>query len=152
MKWPFITTHNNGLGPKTSVRRKFIKLSNYSYRITASRSWTKHWHIHQRLRKTKRFLLGPNERGSLPMPEFFGPFSRSAFLVNNKSLFLQKCQCIDFWTVFSCPGQLNRWPCHWLSEWVSQWVSESSFDFSVKCISHLDNSSICSDCKIKSLS
>ena len=21
-------------------------------------------------------------------------------------------------TVFSCPGQLNRWPCHWVSEWV----------------------------------
>ena len=34
------------------------------------------------------------------MPEFFGPFSRSAFLVNKKSLFLQKCQCIELLTVF----------------------------------------------------
>ena len=34
------------------------------------------------------------------MPEFFGPFSRTAFLVNTKSLFLQKCQCIELLTVF----------------------------------------------------
>ena len=34
------------------------------------------------------------------MPEFFGLFSRSAFLVNKKSLFLQKCQCIELLTVF----------------------------------------------------
>ena len=27
----------------------------------------------------------------------------------------------------SCPGQLNRWPCHWLTHWLS----DSSFDFSV---------------------
>ena len=33
------------------------------------------------------------------MPEFFGPLSRSAFLVNKKSLFLQKCQCIELLTV-----------------------------------------------------
>ena len=38
--------------------------------------------------------------GGLPMPKFFGPFSRSAFLVNKKSLFLQKCQCIELLTVF----------------------------------------------------
>ena len=31
---------------------------------------------------------------------------------------LEKC-------FFSCPGQLNRWPCHSLS----QWVSEVTFDF-----------------------
>ena len=36
----------------------------------------------------------------LPMPEFFGPFSISAFLVNKKSLSLQKCQCIELSTVF----------------------------------------------------
>ena len=30
----------------------------------------------------------------------FCPFSRSAFLVNKKSLFLQKCQCIELLTVF----------------------------------------------------
>ena len=34
------------------------------------------------------------------MPEFFGPLFRSAFLVNKKSLFLQKCQCIELLTVF----------------------------------------------------
>ena len=34
------------------------------------------------------------------MPDFFGPFSRSAFLVNKKSLFLRKCQCIKLLTVF----------------------------------------------------
>ena len=22
-------------------------------------------------------------------------------------------------TLFSCPEQLNRWPCHWLTEWVT---------------------------------
>ena len=38
--------------------------------------------------------------GGLPMPEFFGPFSRSPFLVNKKSLFLQKCQCIELLNVF----------------------------------------------------
>ena len=34
------------------------------------------------------------------LPEFFGPLFRSAFLVNKKSLFLQKCQCIELLTVF----------------------------------------------------
>ena len=38
--------------------------------------------------------------GGLPMPEFFGPLFRSAFLVNKKSLFLQKCQCFELLTVF----------------------------------------------------
>ena len=50
-----------------------------------------------------RFLSGIAQMrggGGLPMPEFFGPFSRSAFLVNNNSLFLQKCQCIELLTVF----------------------------------------------------
>ena len=66
--------------------------------------------------------------GGLPMPEFFGPLSKSAFLVNKKSLFLQKCQCIELLTVFSCPGQLYRWPCHSLrhlliSEQYNHWAS-----------------------------
>ena len=46
----------------------------------------------------KRFLLAIAQMmggGSLPMPEFFGPLFKSAFLVNKKSLFLQKCQCIE---------------------------------------------------------
>ena len=53
--------------------------------------------------KKKRFLSGIARMmggGGLPMPEFFGPFFRSAFLVNKKSLFLQKCQCIELLTVF----------------------------------------------------
>ena len=53
--------------------------------------------------KKKCFLSGiarMRGEGGLPMPEFFGPFSRSAFLVNKKSLFLQKCQCIELLTVF----------------------------------------------------
>ena len=51
----------------------------------------------------KRFLSGIARimgGGGLPIPEFFGPLFRSAFLVNKKSLFLQKCQCIELLTVF----------------------------------------------------
>ena len=42
----------------------------------------------------KRFLSGIARMrgGGLPMPDFFGPFSKSAFLVNKKSIFLQKFQ------------------------------------------------------------
>ena len=53
--------------------------------------------------KKKRFLSGIARimgGGGLPMPEFFGPLFRSVFLVNKKSLFLQKCQCIELLTVF----------------------------------------------------
>ena len=39
-----------------------------------------------------------------------------------------------------------------IGDLVTYSLSQTCFDFSVKCISHLDNSSICSDCKIKSLS
>ena len=45
------------------------------------------------------FLALPEWGGALPMPEFFGPFSRGAFLVNKKSIFPQKCQCIELLTV-----------------------------------------------------
>ena len=52
-------------------------------------------------KKTFSFGHCSNEgRGGLPLPEFFGPLSRSAFLVNKKSLFLQKCQCIALLIVF----------------------------------------------------
>ena len=51
-------------------------------------------------KKTFSFGHCPNKGGGLPMPEFFGPLFRSAFLVNKKSLFLQKCQCIELLTVF----------------------------------------------------
>ena len=52
--------------------------------------------------KKKCFLSGIARMmgGGVPMPESFGPLFRSAFLVNKKSLFLQKCQCIELLTVF----------------------------------------------------
>ena len=59
--------------------------------------------IREDLNWKKTFSFGhcPNNGGGgLPMPEFFGPLFRSAFLVNKKSLFLQKCQCIELLTVF----------------------------------------------------
>ena len=31
--------------------------------------------------------------------------------------------------IFSCPGQLNRWPCHSLTHSLTDWVSQT-FDFS----------------------
>ena len=32
--------------------------------------------------------------------------------------------------VFSCPEQLNRWPCHWLTHWLTHWVTHwATFDF-----------------------
>ena len=59
-------------------------------------------HIREGLNEKKCFLSGIARMrgGGLPMSKFFGPFSRSAFLVNKKSLFLQKCQCIELLTVF----------------------------------------------------
>ena len=58
--------------------------------------------IREDINEKKRFLSGIARMrgGGLPMPEFFGLFSKSAFLVNKKSLFLQKCQCIELLTVF----------------------------------------------------
>ena len=52
-------------------------------------------------KKTFSFGHWPNfGGGGLPMAEFFDPLFRSAFLVNKKSLFPQKCQCIELLTVF----------------------------------------------------
>ena len=69
-----------------------------------------HGHIHEHRKSrvigvrmamcTSKPIIGKDAGGGLPMPEFFGPFSRSAFLVNKISLFLQKCQCIELLTVF----------------------------------------------------
>ena len=62
-----------------------------------------YWLLGKTSIEKKRFLSGIARMmggGGLPMPEFFGPLSRSAFLVNKKSLFLQKCQCIELLTVF----------------------------------------------------
>ena len=61
--------------------------------------------LREDLNREKTFSFGhcPNDgggEGGLPMPEFFGPLFISAFLVNKKSLFLHKCQCIELLTVF----------------------------------------------------
>ena len=52
--------------------------------------------------KKKRFLSGIAQMmwGGSTHVRIFGPLFRSAFLVNKKSLFLQKCQCIELLTVF----------------------------------------------------
>ena len=33
--------------------------------------------------------------------------------------------------LFSCPEQLNRWPCHSLTDWVSEWVTFRFWHYSV---------------------
>ena len=60
------------------------------------------WEVREDINEKKRFLSGIARMrgGGLPMPEFFGPLSRGAFLVNRKSLFPQKCQCTELFTVF----------------------------------------------------
>ena len=62
----------------------------------------KNWDIREDINEKKRFLSGIAQMrgGGLPMLEFFGPLSRNAFLVNKKSLFLQKCQCFELLTIF----------------------------------------------------
>ena len=30
---------------------------------------------------------------------------------------------------FSCPKQLNRWPCHSLTDWLTDWLTDSTFCF-----------------------
>ena len=42
----------------------------------------------------------PVREGLNEKKNVFGPLFRSAFLVNKKSIFLQKCQCIELLTVF----------------------------------------------------
>ena len=44
------------------------------------------------LKKIHSFRHCPNEEGGGVLPNFFGTFSRSAFLVNKRSLHLPKCQ------------------------------------------------------------
>ena len=51
-------------------------------------------------KKTFSFGHCPNNGGGSTHARIFGPLFRSAFLVNKKSLFLQKCQCIELLTVF----------------------------------------------------
>ena len=60
-------------------------------------------HVREGVNGKKTFSYGhrPNDGGGVyPCPNFLALFFRSAFLVNKKSLFLQKCQCIELLTVF----------------------------------------------------
>ena len=78
-----------------------VSASNIFIRIIALREI--HSYLGKGSTEKKTFSFGhcANEGGGgLPMPEFFGPLFRSAFLVNKKSLFLQKCQCIELLTGF----------------------------------------------------
>ena len=58
--------------------------------------------LREGLNEKKRFLSGIARirGGGSTHARIFGPLFRSAFLVNKKSLFLQKCQCIELLTVF----------------------------------------------------
>ena len=51
------------------------------------------------------------------------------FLLNQlliRAISSKPTKCYEYLgVIFSCPGQLNRWPCHSLIEWVSQ----VTFDF-----------------------
>ena len=58
--------------------------------------------IREDINRKKRFLSGIARMrgGESTHARIFGSFSISAFLVNKKSLFLQKCQFIELLTVF----------------------------------------------------
>ena len=60
------------------------------------------WPLREDINRKNIFLWALSEWGGgvYPCLNFFGPFSRSAFLVNKKSLLLQKCQCIELLSVF----------------------------------------------------
>ena len=94
--WALVTLiiSHNGWMLETMSKRRFFEKSGRGdiMRLTKGRP---QW-------KKKRFLsaIARIWGGRLPMPEFFGPLSKSAFLVNKESLFLQKCQCIELLTVF----------------------------------------------------
>ena len=79
----------------------FPSISNFSSSAAAN-EMPESLLVREDINRKKTFSFGhcPNKGGGLPMPEFFGPLFRSAFLVNKKSLFLQKCQCIELLTVF----------------------------------------------------
>ena len=88
-------------------REAAMQLSIYTIRFTISWSFSTcpfllrediNWKKKRFLSGIARLMEGGGE--GLPMPEFFGPLFRSAFLVNKESLFLQKCQCIELLTVF----------------------------------------------------
>ena len=82
---------------------KLVKKRN-EFVVDIERQRRKRREVREEVNRKKTFSFGhcPNDGGGggLPMPEFFGPLFRSAFLVNKKSLFLQKCQCIELLTVF----------------------------------------------------
>ena len=58
--------------------------------------------IREGLNEKKRFLSGIARMmgGGSTHARIFDPLFRSAFLGNRKSLFLQKCQCIELLAVF----------------------------------------------------
>ena len=80
------------------VKQRTDKYSKKSNWIAVNESYE----VREGVNGKKRFLSGIARimGGGLPMPEIFGPLFRSAFLVNKKSLFLQKCQCIELLTIF----------------------------------------------------
>ena len=71
-----------------------LLVSTLDKRLRVKTSWVnKPALVKREIKKTFSFGHCPNKGGGgLPMPELFGPLFRSAFLVNKKSLFLQKCQ------------------------------------------------------------
>ena len=34
---------------------------------------------------------------------------------------------LPWWGLFSCPKQLNRWPCHWLTDWLTDSLTDSGY-------------------------
>ena len=71
-------------------------------RHNGDRGWGHHLYVLGKtsMKKNVFFRASPEWGAGSTHARIFGPFSRSAFLVNKKSLFLQKCQYIELLTVF----------------------------------------------------
>ena len=58
------------------------------------------------------------------------PFFLSLLFVHNLQSRLFEITFPHFsriWSIFfSCPGQLNRWPCHWFTDWLLNSATEQS--------------------------
>ena len=53
--------------------------------------------------------------------------------MKEKNKFAQKCkENMDMLNVFSCPQQLNRWPCHSLTHWLNHWLTHGTFTFDIQ--------------------
>ena len=46
--------------------------------------------------------------------------------------FYGKTLCAFCAIFFSCPEQLNRWPCHSLTHWLTDWLTEGTFTFEIQ--------------------